>query len=143
MSKEIKNTLPKNSDGSFRSQLFQEPYDFDKGDDYNEDDSDEDCKIVSIKPDNTYRTFLSKLGFTLYASEFDEDEDYEINKVLPKGTTYRKVFKLEKLKGECFGCCEPNIEVSWVQNTEHDFFELKNACSECFDSGVLIGDDFL
>lgn len=108
----------------------------------NTNTKDEDCYITEIKKNDTYRTFIYKLGFTVYATEFDEDEDFEIIKVLPRGTTYRKVFKAEKLKGECCGCCEPNTSVSWVQNTEHDFFELKNSCSECFDSGVLIGDDF-
>jgi hypothetical protein len=103
---------------------------------------EEDCYIVDFKPNCSKRKLLYKKGFVVYATEFDEDEDFEIIKVLPRGTTYRKVFKTEKLENKCFGCDCENSQVNWVQNSEHEFFELKNSCEECFASGNLIGDDF-
>ena len=103
---------------------------------------EEDCYITSVNPSGTKRRLIYKKGFVVYSSEYDESEDIEILKVLPRAYNYNKTFKLEKFKNECCGCGEENSSVNWVENSKHDFFELKNSCENCFDSGNLVGDDF-
>jgi hypothetical protein len=64
-----------------------------------------------------------------------------IKKVLPKGKTYKQVFNEEKNKNECLGCCEQNQIVDWIYNETNNIYELKNACENCLECGLLFNED--
>ena len=98
---------------------------------------DEDCyitKVVQKVPSIAYYMAQAKPVKTLVAF-------YKKNKILPYGLTFKQAFAAEKLKGVCYGCDDPNFSVDWVWNDENSYYELKNACDECFACGILNSED--
>lgn len=67
--------------------------------------------------------------------------DETIKKVLPKEKTYKQVLNEEKNKGECCGCYEENKIVDWIYNDKEHIYELKNACLNCLECGILCNED--
>jgi hypothetical protein len=70
----------------------------------------------------------------------NNDNDH-IKKVLPKGKTYKQVFNEELNKNECCECGDKNNIVDWIYNDTDNIYELKNACENCLECGILLNED--
>ena len=60
---------------------------------------------------------------------------------LPYGKTYKQAARAEKLKGVCTGCGEANETVDWIFSDDGGYYEVKNACEDCIDCGLLYNED--